>query len=102
MNAGLSCRPSDAGLILSVNLLPCFSGIQGREMDSDKCTGNSKTNDLLAELNNVMTQSNLVHEIVDKTETLWNLEQKNGISNKTKELRNEIARLEELLRLIRQ
>lgn len=71
-------------------------------MDSDKCTGNSKTNDLLAELNNLMTQSNLVHEIVDKTETLWNLEQKNGISNKTKELRNEIARLEELLRLIRQ
>ena len=71
-------------------------------MDNDKHAGTSKTNDLLAELNNVMTQSNLVHEIVDKTETLWNLEQTTGISDKTKELRNEISRLEDLLRLIRQ
>ena len=62
---------------------------------------NSNTNELLAKLNNVMNQSNLVRQIVDKSEALWNLEQSIGYSDETQYLRNEIARLEDLLRIIR-
>lgn len=61
----------------------------------------SHTNALLAKLNNVMSQSNLVREIVDKSEILWELEQKTGYSEETQQLRQEIARLEDLLRIIR-
>lgn len=63
---------------------------------------NADTNELLAKLSLVMNQSNLVREIVDKSEILWTLEQSDGISKKTKKLRNEIARLEDLLRIARQ
>lgn len=71
-------------------------------MDSNDYSVTSKTNELLAKLNNVMSQSNLVREIVEKSETLWNLEQTGGSSEETRDLRNEIARLEDLLRIIRQ
>jgi hypothetical protein len=71
-------------------------------METTKHPVTSKTKELLAELNNVMSQSNLVQEIAEKSETLWNLEQKVGSSEETRELRNEIARLEDLLRIIRQ
>ena len=71
-------------------------------MESNNHAVTSRTNQLLAKLNNVMNQSNLVREIVDKSEILWNLEQTVGFSEETKQLRNEIARLEDLLRTIRQ
>ena len=71
-------------------------------METTKHSVTSKTKELLAKLNNVMSQSNLVQEIAEKSETLWNLEQKVGPSEETRELRNEIARLEDLLRTIRQ
>ena len=60
------------------------------------------TNDLLVKLNHVMNQSNLVREIVDKSERLWSLEQSVGSSEQTKRIRSEIARLEDLLRVTRQ
>ncbi len=60
------------------------------------------TNELIARLNNVMNQSNLVREIVDKSEELWTLQQTRGNPQETRQLRNEIARLEDLLRIIRQ
>jgi len=60
------------------------------------------TNDLLVELNHVLNQSNLVREIVNKSERLWSLEQSVGSSETTRKLRNEIARLEDLLRIARQ
>ncbi len=62
----------------------------------------SATNDLLLKLNQVMNQSNLVREIVDKSEQLWALEQSVGNSEQTIQLRSEIARLEDLLRITRQ
>ncbi len=62
----------------------------------------ANTNELLVKLNNVMNQSNIVREIVDKSETLWSLEQSTGNSCETQKLRKEIARLEDLLRIIRQ
>ncbi len=62
----------------------------------------ANTNELLAKLNKVMTQSNLVREIVDKTEALWSLEQSVGNSSEAQELRSEIARIEDILRVIRQ
>ena len=65
-------------------------------------TSSNATNDLLTELNHVMNQSNLVREIVDKSERLWKLEQSVGSSATTKKLRSEIARLEDLLRITRQ
>lgn len=72
-------------------------------MDSDITPViNATTNELLAKLNLVMDQSNLVREIVDKSEILWALEQSGGSSKKTKKLRSEIARLEDLLRIARQ
>ncbi|MCP4186081.1 MAG: hypothetical protein GY763_00605 [Gammaproteobacteria bacterium] len=49
-----------------------------------------------------MNQSNLVREIVDKSEQLWALEQSVGNSEQTIQLRSEIARLEDLLRITRQ
>lgn len=61
----------------------------------------SNTNELLTKLNHVMKQSNLVREIVDKSEALWTLEQSTGPSEETHRLRNEIARLEDLLRMMR-
>lgn len=60
------------------------------------------TDDLLARLNLVMNQSTLVREIVDKSEQLWTLEQSVGHSMQTQHLRNEIARLEDLLRISRE
>jgi len=60
------------------------------------------TNDLLVKLNHVMNQSNLVREIVDKSERLWSLEQSVGSSEQTNLLRGEIARLEDLLRVTRE
>ncbi|MCP4431929.1 MAG: hypothetical protein GY806_13185 [Gammaproteobacteria bacterium] len=71
-------------------------------METNIHTITASTNELLAKLNNVMNQSNLVREIVDKSEALWNLEQSIGYSTETQNLRNEIARLEDLLRIIRQ
>ncbi len=68
----------------------------------DNIHATASTNELLARLNNVMSQSNLVREIVDKSETLWHLEQTVGHSEETQHLRQEIARLEDLLRIIRQ
>lgn len=62
----------------------------------------STTDDLLARLNLVMNQSTLVREIVDKSEQLWTLQQAAGPSRQTKQLRNEIARLEDLLRISRE
>lgn len=64
-------------------------------------TSTSTTNELLDKLDNVMNQSNLVREIVDKSETLWTLVQSNENSRETQRLRKEIARLEDLLRVIR-
>lgn len=61
----------------------------------------STTNELLAKLNIVMNQSCLVREIVDKSEKLWSLEQSIGNSRESRQLRNEIARLEDLLRITR-
>ena len=60
------------------------------------------TNSLLNKLNHVMNQSNLVREIVKKSGHLWSMEQTQGNSAKTVKLRDEIARLEELLRISRQ
>lgn len=71
-------------------------------MEKNDYSVTSSTNELLAKLNDVMSQSTLVREIVRKSETLWNLEQTVGSSAETRELRNEIARLEDLLRKIRQ
>ncbi len=65
-------------------------------------TTSSTTNELLLKLNQVMNQSNLVREIVDKSEELWALEQFVGNSEQTVQLRSEIARLEDLLRITRQ
>ncbi len=65
-------------------------------------TTSSTTNELLLKLNQVMNQSNLVREIVDKSEELWALEQSVGNSELTVQLRSEIARLEDLLRITRQ
>lgn len=65
-------------------------------------TVTSTTDDLLARLNVVMNQSTLVREIVDKSEQLWTLEQSVGHSTQTQELRSEIARLEDLLRISRE
>lgn len=62
----------------------------------------STTDDLLARLNIVMNQSTLVREIVDKSEHLWTLEQSVGGSKQTQQLRSEIARLEDLLRISRE
>lgn len=62
----------------------------------------STTDDLLARLNLVMNQSTLVREIVDKSEQLWTLEQSVEHSTQTQQLRNEIARLEDLLRISRE
>ena len=70
-------------------------------MEKNDYSVTSKTNELLAKLNDVMSRSTLIREIVQKSETLWNLEQTVGSSKETRELRNEIARLEDLLRKIR-
>ncbi len=64
-------------------------------------TSETTTNDLLVKLNHVINLSTLVREIVDKSERLWSLEQSVGSSEKTRKLRNEIARLEDLLRIAR-
>lgn len=62
----------------------------------------STTDDLLVRLKHVMNQSTLVREIVDKSEELWSLEQAVGTSAETQELRKDISRLEDLLRISRE
>lgn len=70
--------------------------------DTYRLAVNSTTNELLTRLNNVINQSNLVREIVSKSEKLWSLEQASGNSRETRKLRKDIARLEDLLRISRQ
>lgn len=71
-------------------------------MEENKPSVTSKTSELLAKLNRAISRSSLVQEIADKSETLWNLEQTNAPLEESRKLRNEIARLEDLLRVSRQ
>ena len=60
-----------------------------------------ETTQLLAELEQILEQSNLVREIVAQTELLHNIERTTGVSMRTRFLRDKIAEMESRLKCLR-